>query len=66
MWRALKKFKESHRQTKFFIITLAIYMLAMIWTTIQAYARLEYSRSGDQAKPIIIQTQPSDDDDNKT
>lgn len=54
MWRTLKKFGKAHPQTKFFIFTFAIYMLAIIWTTIQAYARLEYSRTG-LSKPIVIQ-----------
>lgn len=55
MWQALKRFKESHLQTKFFILTLALYLLTLIWTTVQAYARLEYHRT-DPAKPIFIQT----------
>lgn len=59
MKQAIKMFKESSRQTKFFIFTVALYMLALIWTTIQAYARLEYSRS-DISKPIMIQMPPSD------
>lgn len=59
MKQAIKRFKESSRQTKFFIFTLALYMLALIWTTIQAYARLEYSRS-DISKPIMIQMPQSD------
>lgn len=32
-----------------------IYLGIMIWTTVQAYARLSYSRS-DVVKPIMIQT----------
>jgi hypothetical protein len=59
MWQTLKMFKESNRQTKFFIFTLAIYMIAIFWTTIQAYARLEYSRTGN-SQPIVIHIQPSD------
>lgn len=54
MLRLLKLFKDSHRQTKFFILTLTIYLLAIIWTTVVAYARLEYSRS-DMSEPIMIQ-----------
>ena len=54
MWKAIKMFKASDRQTKYFIFTLVLYMAAMIWTTVQAYARLEYSRS-DTSKPILIQ-----------
>jgi hypothetical protein len=53
MWQTIKMFKKSHRHTKFFILTWAIYMIAIIWTTVQAYARLEYSRTG--ARPIVIQ-----------
>lgn len=55
MWQALKKFKDSHLQTKFFILTVALYLFTLIWTTVQAYIRLEYSRT-DSAKPILIQT----------
>jgi hypothetical protein len=60
MRQAIKLFKESHRHTKFFIITWAIYMIALFWTTLQAYARLEYSRSGN-SKPIIIQISEQSD-----
>lgn len=59
MWRTFKMFKDSHSQTKLFILTWAIYMIAIFWTTIQAYARLEYSRTG-HSNPIVIQIQPSD------
>lgn len=54
MWQAIKLFKDSGWQTKLFILICAIYMLAMVWTTIQAYARLQYSRS-DRLKPLIIE-----------
>jgi hypothetical protein len=59
MWRALKRFKDAHRQTKFFILMWAIYMIAMIWTTVQAYARLTYSRS-DLTPPIVIKVPTAD------
>ena len=59
MRRALQMFKDSNRQTKYFIFTLLLYMLAMIWTTLQAYARLEYSRS-DISKPILIKAETYD------
>lgn len=55
MLALIKKFKNAHRQTQFFIIMWAIYMIALVWTTLQAYARLEYSRSGEE-KPIVIQS----------
>lgn len=54
MWKAIQMFKASHKQTKYFIFTLVLYMVAILWTTFQAYARLEYSRS-DSAKPLLIQ-----------
>ena len=61
MKRIFRKFKNSNWQTKIFILNLAIYMIAIIWTTLQAYARLEYSRSDDMSDPIVIQAkQPSD------
>lgn len=56
MWQALKAFKDSNKQTKFFILMFVIYMAAIIWTTLQAYVRLEYSRS-DKETPIIIQSE---------
>lgn len=62
MLKALRMFRKSHSQTKFFIFMFALYMGALIWTTFQAYARLEYSRS-DFTKPIIIQTQPTENHD---
>lgn len=51
--RPIRALINSHRQTKFFILMIAIYMIALAWTTIQAYARLAYSRSDLQA-PIVI------------
>lgn len=60
MLRMLKMFRESHPQTKFFVFTWAIYMIAIFWTTIQAYARLEYSRTNSSSKPVVIHIQPSD------
>lgn len=53
MWRTLKMFQKAHRQTKFFVFMFALYMIAILWTTAQAYARLAYSRS-DISSPIII------------
>ena len=53
MWQAIKMFKGANRQTKYFVFTLVLYTVALIWTTLQAYARLEYSRS-DVSKPILI------------
>jgi hypothetical protein len=54
-WVLTVNLKISHRQTQYFIFTLVIYMTAIIWTTIQAYARLAYSRS-DERPPVIIET----------
>jgi hypothetical protein len=59
MWRALKMFKNAHPQTKFFVFMWAIYMIAIVWTTVQAYARLAYSRS-DLVSPIVINIPTSD------
>lgn len=53
MWQTVKMFKNAHRQTKFFIFMWAIYMIALGWTTVQAYSRLTYSRS-DMIPPIVI------------
>jgi len=59
MLQAIRSFKNSNRQTKFFILMGAIYMLALVWTTFQAYARLTYSRS-DLNPPIVIHIPPPD------
>lgn len=59
MWQTLKAFIKSNRQTKFFIFMWALYMLTIVWTTVQAYARLSYSRS-DLVTPIIIKIPPPD------
>lgn len=59
MWHALKLLKDAHPQTKFFIFTVVLYMAALFWTTLQAYARLEYSRTG-ISKPIVINTKSYD------
>ena len=47
-------FIKSDRQTKYLILMLLIYMTALIWTTLQSFARLEYSRSDAPPTPIII------------
>lgn len=60
MLKLFRLLKNSHKQTKYFIFTLSVYMLALFWTTFQAYARLQYSRS-DLVSPIFIQTQQVDD-----
>lgn len=59
LWRTIKTFIDSDRQTKFFIFTLVIYMVAIIWTTLQAFIRIEYSHS-DVSRPIVIQIQNTD------
>ncbi|MBS4164566.1 Uncharacterized protein PRO82_001896 [Candidatus Protochlamydia amoebophila] len=51
--QTIKLLREANRQTKFFIFMFVLYTLALIWTTVQAYARLEYSRS-DEQKPIQV------------
>jgi len=62
MRRVFKIFKKAHPQTKFFVFMWAIYMIALVWTTSQAYARLAYSRS-DRVTPIVIKI-PSPDQNN--
>jgi len=54
MKEALVKFFKSNWQTKLFVLNMFIYAAALVWTTFQAYTRLEYSRS-DLRKPIIIE-----------
>lgn len=58
MFTWINQFKSASRQTKYFILTLLLYMIAMIWTTVQAYARLEYSRS-DMAKQSYVEKNQS-------
>lgn len=59
MWKTIQMFKASNKQTKYFVFTLLLYMIAILWTTFQAYARLEYSRS-DISKPVLIQPESYD------
>ena len=56
MTELIKKFNTANKQTKYIILMAAIYIVALIWSTLQAYARLEYSRS-DRQKTIVIQNQ---------
>jgi hypothetical protein len=44
-FQSIKLFFAKDRQTKYIILTLLLYMIALIWTTAQSYARLEYSRT---------------------
>lgn len=60
MWQVLKILQKTHPQTKFFIFTLVIYMIAIFWTTFQAYARLGYSRS-DRGDVVVFHI-PSEPD----
>jgi hypothetical protein len=57
MWQALKKINDANKQTKYFILMFLIYIVALAWSTLQSFARLEYSPTG-ESKPIVIQ-QPS-------
>lgn len=59
MWQAIKRFSASNRQTKYLVLTFLLYIIALMWTTVQAYARLEYSRS-DISRPILIERQTYD------
>lgn len=52
MLHALKNLVSADIQTKIFILMIAIYMGALVWTTIQSFARLEYSRTGDSSLNI--------------
>ena len=54
MLEAIRQFKNAHPQTKIFILMLVIYMGAIIWTTIQSYARLQNTGATKCAIPIII------------
>lgn len=52
MIRWLSSYRQASPQTKYFIWTWVIYSIAIIWTTVQAYARLEYSRTQVIYEPI--------------
>lgn len=58
MWRMMQQFRRAHLQTQFFVLNLAIYLIALLWTTAQAYLRLEYNGSG-PVTPIFVETPPS-------
>lgn len=55
MRQLVRQLKQANRQTKFFILMALIYLGAIIWTTVQSYARLEYNRADKESSPIIIQ-----------
>jgi hypothetical protein len=57
IWQALKSFKQAHYHTKIFILMGVIYMLALMWTTSQAFLRLIYGHS-DLHSPTVIQIPP--------
>lgn len=52
MLYTLKNLLSADTQTKIFILMIAIYMGALVWTTVQSFARLEYSRTGDSPTSI--------------
>lgn len=54
MQKIFEQLKQANRQTLYFILMAVIYIGALLWTTAQSYARLEYNRS-DGGTPIIIQ-----------
>lgn len=60
MRQALKSLFAADLQTFFFILTTAIYIIAILWTTIQSYARLEYSRTGSAQSTAVQSHKPSD------
>lgn len=53
MQKIFEHLKQANRQTLYFILMAIIYIGALLWTTGQSYARLEYNRS-DGGTPIII------------
>ncbi len=52
MLRWLQEFKESKRETKMFIITIAIFMVIVIGFSAYAYLRLGGARSGQQTSQL--------------
>jgi hypothetical protein len=53
MFKWIKQYRSSSAQTKYFILTWIVYAIAIIWTTVQAYARLEYSRTSLHPVPYV-------------
>lgn len=51
MFRWIKQFVQSSRQTKFFVLNWFIYGLALVVTTIYCYARLDFVRSYQKIPP---------------
>jgi hypothetical protein len=45
MFKWLKEYKESTSQTQYFFLTLAVYGIALLVTTVYVYARLDFVRS---------------------
>lgn len=45
MFKWLKAYNEATSQTQYFFLTLAVYGLALLATTVYVYARLDYVRS---------------------
>lgn len=45
MFRWLYRFTESTKETKWFILNWAVYILLLILTTLYCYGRLDYVRS---------------------
>jgi hypothetical protein len=52
MLTLIQKFREASFQTKFFVLNWIVYTIAIIVTTIYAYARLDFVRSYDVSKKI--------------
>lgn len=46
----VRDFFKSDNKTKYFILTLAVYSLALILTTVYCYARLDFVRSGQSSQ----------------
>ena len=55
MLKWLRSWDQAGRQTKYLILMYAIYLAAIAWTTVQAYARLSYSRTGTE-RPLMSET----------
>lgn len=51
MFSWMKQYNAANPKTKYFILTLVVYIVAILWTTVQAFARLDYSRTSFQVVP---------------
>lgn len=45
MFKWIRRFIDSSAQTKFFVLTWAVFGITIVYTTVYCFARLDYVRS---------------------